>query len=51
MNDLVLVRYSVDAWILPGYTDTVRESIERALSEEVAVDDFGVDADRADEEA
>jgi len=40
-----LVRYDVEAWIQDGYADTVRESIERALAAEQAVEDFGVDVE------
>jgi hypothetical protein len=39
-----LVKYDVEAWVEEGYTLTVRESIERALIAETAVQDFGVDA-------
>jgi hypothetical protein len=42
-RNLQLVRYEVEAWVPAGYTDTVRETIERALAAEPVVDDFGVD--------
>lgn len=42
-NEAMLVIYHVEAWVKPGYVDTVREDIERALGAEIHCEDFGVD--------
>lgn len=42
-EQVVLLRYYVEAWVDEGYSDTVRESLERALVAESHVSDFGVD--------
>jgi hypothetical protein len=44
-EELVLTKYEVEAWVRPGRTDSVRESIEAALEADPFVSDFGVDHD------
>lgn len=43
VDDRMLVKYEIETWQKPGYSDTTREVIERSLAQSDFVDDFGVD--------